>query len=446
MRFSVEWLPDGENANAEERATLCALQIVVANRTVSDFVQLGDNEFRDHLELPAVHLAEGIASSWWSIFGGRDVTHHVLSWRTGFALPTVCFEFDGSTMTVSCQASVYENPPLEFWKNGLEYLPRRQAEEALSTFVDQVVGKINADGPSDAVEVALAWRRVLESRASHEESVFCEAAGALGVDPYAIEETDADFIERAAEEFEGEALIEFMAGFNRARRPVPPRQEGRRGGPGGRQETLDWIRCLGSRPGNRSLLRELPKVAAEIRHATAHDPMGYAWKRGCRAAKAFRDVMGLRGTTPLSIAELAQSLGCGRFERIYGPQGLYAVVGQRDDGVRIHLRDRGRTRWARCAERFVFARAIGDAICFPDSTLSAINGLHQAERQAVGRAFADEMLAPVETVLDMDGSGLDADEIADVLDVGTTVVERQLDSQDRILDALSSSGRPATSL
>ena len=438
MRFSVEWLTHAENANAEERATLCAMQIVVGDSNVSNHVHLGDNELWDHLELPAVHLAEGIASSWWFIFGGRDVTHRLFSWRTGFALPAICFEFDGSTMAVSCQASVYENPPLEFWKDGLEYLPRCQAEEALSTFVDQVVRKVRANGPSDATEVALAWNRVLESRAKEEETVFCEAAGALGIDPYAIEETDANFIERAGEEFEGEALIEFLAGFSRLPRRVPRRRDARRRGePGSRQETLDWVRDLRFRPRNRSLLRELPNVAAEIGKTTVKDSVAYAWTRGYRTAEAFRNVMGLNGMKPLSIAQLAKMLGCGRFERVHGPQGLYAVVGQRDDGVHIHLRFRGRTRWAGSTDRFVFARAIGDAICFPESTLSAINALHKAERQAVGRAFAAELLAPVKTVLDMDESGLDTDEIADILDVGTAVVERQLENQDRILDALS---------
>ena len=433
MRFSVEWLTHAENANAEERATLCALQIIVGNSNVSNHVHLGDNELWDHLELPAMHLAEGIASSWWFIFGGRDVTHRLLSWRTGFALPAICFEFDGSTMAVSCRASVYENPPLEFWKDDLEYLPRHQAEENLSTFVDQVVRKVRGNGPGDATEVALAWDRVLESRASEEETVFCEAAGALGIDPYAIEEVDANFIERAGEEFEGEALIEFLAGFNR---PLG-RASRQRGETGGRHETLDWVRDLSSRPRNRSLLKELPNVAAEIGKTTVKDSATFAWTRGYQTAEAFRNVMGLNGMKPLSIAQLAKMLGCGRFERIHGPQGIYAVVGQHDDGVHIHLRFRGRTRWAGSTDRFVFARAIGDAICFPESTLSAINALHRAERQAVGRAFAAELLAPVETVLDMDESGLDTDEIADILDVGTAVVERQLENQDRILDALS---------
>ena len=68
MRFSVEWLTHAENANAEERATLCAMQIVVGDSNVSNHVHLDDNELWDHLELPAVHLAEGIASSWWFIF------------------------------------------------------------------------------------------------------------------------------------------------------------------------------------------------------------------------------------------------------------------------------------------------------------------------------------------------------------------------------------------
>ncbi|MCY3839358.1 MAG: ImmA/IrrE family metallo-endopeptidase [Gammaproteobacteria bacterium] len=117
-------------------------------------------------------------------------------------------------------------------------------------------------------------------------------------------------------------------------------------------------------------------------------------------------------------------LGNGNFARKQGPQGLFAVVAQEDEAVHLHLRKHG----ARHTEKFAFARALGDVVCFPGTPLSAINNLHKAERQAVGRAFAAEFLAPVEMVLEMCADGMDIDEIARRLDVSPMVVDHQVEN------------------
>lgn len=62
----------------------------------------------------------------------------------------------------------------------------------------------------------LRWSHVSRSLDNPDERAFCEAAGALGVDPYGISEADATFIEQAAELFSGEALLKFLAGVDRA--------------------------------------------------------------------------------------------------------------------------------------------------------------------------------------------------------------------------------------
>ena len=183
-------------------------------RNVAEFIDLDARQVFDGIVLPAGHLAEGIASHWSQIFGGRDVTHRILPWRTGFALPDLRFEFDGSTLHVSCKASGMTNPHLAFLHGGEEYASRADAERALSAFLEDVVTRLCAHDVIDA-PVALLWGRIQESLADVDERAFCEAAGALGADPYAIPDTDALLIQRAAALFEGEALIEFLAGMRK---------------------------------------------------------------------------------------------------------------------------------------------------------------------------------------------------------------------------------------
>ena len=67
-----------------------------------------------------------------------------------------------------------------------------------------------------------------------------------------------------------------------------------------------------------------------------------------------------------------------------------------------------------------------------------VNELGDAERQAAGRAFAAEFLAPVQSILDMADSGCDDYEIAGTFKVSPLVVEHQMENQDRIRQACAS--------
>ena len=114
MRFSVDWLDGAPNACAEERATLCRLRIFIGDENACVFYDPQTDEKHDHVVVPAVHLAEGIATDWWSIFGGRDHEHSLLPWRTGFVLPDVRLKFDGATFEVVGDQFYCDNPKLRF--------------------------------------------------------------------------------------------------------------------------------------------------------------------------------------------------------------------------------------------------------------------------------------------------------------------------------------------
>ncbi len=214
MRFSTEWLDPGANVSAEERATLCRLRLYVSEENACRFFDPASNGTCDHVTVPAVHLAEGLATDWWSIFGGRDRGHPIRHYRTGFALPDVTFEFDGSTFEARGDQYACANLDLRFWQVGSEKLSRAAAESTLARFIDDVAARLAAAGLLNS-EVALRWSRVSRSLSDPHERAFCEAAGALGVDPYGVSEEDALFIEEAAGLLSGEALLEFLAGVGR---------------------------------------------------------------------------------------------------------------------------------------------------------------------------------------------------------------------------------------
>lgn len=443
MRFSVEWVSGGTNACAEERATLCDLRIFVGETNACVFYDAVSGEKFEQVTVPAVHLAEGIAADWWAIFGGRDREHPLLPYRTGFVLPDLSFKFDGSTFEVAGRQLSCPNPNTRFWQAGSESLSRGSAESVLSDFIDQVVEKLAGEGIPDS-ETALAWSRVSESRNDPDEYAFCEAAGALGADPYAISDPDADFIQQAGGLFSGEALIEFLAGVETSGRSSPDTARN----PAVREEIIDWVRAAEARPPGDSILPELHDAASQIGGEARRRSGERAWAPGYRAARAFRSAIGAGGddfrASPSSVAE---RLGGRGFRCSPGPSGfrdgVLAVV-SRDDDVRIHLRERRGSEWASWAENFAFARAIGDAVCFPEPGRSVVNRLRNAERQAAGRAFGAEFLAPVERVLDMVDEGLDVDEISGSLNVSPQVIEHQIENRDRIRDACAHLARDAS--
>ena len=441
MRFSVEWLDGAPNACAEERATLCRLRIFVGDENACVFYDPQKDEKYDHVIAPAVHLAEGIATDWWSIFGARDREHSLLPWRTGFVLPNVRLRFDGATFEVAGDQLHRDNPKLRFWLVDTETLSRDATESVLANFVERVVDKLAREGVANS-EIALCWSRISESRADPEERPFCEAAGALGVDPYSISDTDASFIDAAGDLFFGEALIEFLAGIGETHHSASPGATPRHAA---RTAALGSLHQLERRPRYRARLPELHDAARQVRDVSKRRPGERSWAPSYRAAREFRRAMGVpRDAAFESSKAVARTLGGRNFAPVQDLSGVQAVILRDDSDVRIHLRDRGRRQWSAWAENFAFARAVGDAVCYPDAGRSVVNNLHDAERQAAGRAFAAEFLAPVEKVLDMFHDGRDIDEISASFNVTSQVIAHHVENRDRIRQACGARVREAT--
>ena len=425
MQFLTEWISEGPNASAEERATLCNLQIFVNGENACLHFDPDSKTTFEHITVPAVHLAEGLATDWWSIFGGRDREHQILHYRTGFALPDLSFKCDGSTLEFTGSQLSFRNPSVRFWQTGTELLSRDGAESALAEFIERVVDQLACGGVTNS-EAAVRWSRVSDSRNDPDERGFCEAAGALGVDPYLISDTDARIIEDAGDLFKEEALIELLAGISRQNRERAP-------------QLLEWVRQMEDRPPDESRLPDLADIAEQIRHMVRWSSQERSWAAGYRAARALRgEITAEPGERFTSTEVIAKKLGASDFVTTSAIPGVLALIARDEEDAHIHLRGHEPDEWTLQAQNFAFARAIGDAVCFPDTPRSVVNELRDAERQAAGRAFAAEFLAPVQNVLDMVDSGRDDYEIAGSFKVSPMVVAHQIENQDRIRQACAS--------
>lgn len=414
MRLSAEWLDDAENAALEERATVADVRLTVDSRNVMQ--HFADGEVSDHATVALYGLAHGLAHDWWSIFGGRDREFSLLRYRSGYLLPDVRFWFDGAVFEVDVRERSYRQPDVRFWGGMSELLTRDQGEAALAEIIEMVLGRLKS-AKIDSTSAELRWRRVQSSRKS-EERYFCEAAGGLGLDPYEIEDEAASFIERAEQMFEREPLVEFSSGA----KGVDP------------SPLLDWVDAMRRHRGFRYRLADLAPIVKEVSRDAPGDAREPAWAVGYRRARAMRKALTLKQEASFtSYRELAQKFGAGEaYNLARHVDGIRALRTEREDGMQIHLRSQGRTGDAPAAHLFTLARAVGDAACFPETELAPVNDAHHAYRQAAGRAFAAEFLAPVDEVRSMLADKHDRVTIAERFAVSAAVVDLQIENAPRI--------------
>jgi len=417
LRYSIDWQDGAENVAPEERATVGDLRLWIGEQNVTMY--LDGYRTDDHVTLALYAMAHGLAHDWWTIFGGRDREVSLIRHRSGFALPDIRMRFDGADFEITAANCLYRNPSVRFWTGPTEVAPRVDAEVFLERFIEEILERLH-DRDIEGTSAQLRWRRVQESRES-DEAEFCEAVGALGLDPYSIDDVTASAIGEAEALFRGEALTEFISGAeNVERHPL-----------------LEWVRTSDRRPAFEARIAELRAVSDQVTEnapAREHEP---AWSLGYRRASAMRRAMNLASEYRFrSFREVAEPLGASRSYRLAGRvDGIRALRSDHDNGVRIHLRSHGESPQAKTAHLFTFARAVGDVVCFPEPDRAPINDLHSAHRQAAGRAFAAEFLAPIDEVESMLDDKRDILSIADEFSVSTVVIERQIENSDRIRQA-----------
>jgi hypothetical protein len=370
----------------------------------------------DRVEVPAYYLAEWLTANWWPLFheplkadsdlesDGYRRRHWVGAARNGFALPDMWMRPDGEDLLVESFESYLPAARLTF---GSAFLPRistSSAKAAAANFVEKVVRRLKEKGRKTLLEES--W--LLIERTSEEQKEFCELMGALGLSPY---EPNPE-IEAALDNAVDSLPMQIVRDLCEAAYP----------------EGFDAVVRMvsGTFSGLRSRGQQIDLAGLPTRPV---EPNKKPWIWGERAAAEFRRTFGIQATDREAGARSLNNLGA--------DAEAAATVEQDDGALEVEgavERDKLVARMAVVRRkdipqrRFATARGIFLAWGAGENDARLITRSHTREQQA-SRAFAAELLAPIDFIRRAAGSGPISEfrvkKIADELNVSAAVVAFQ---------------------
>lgn len=385
--IDFEWIDPLGAKGDELRATWARLSIAVDGCPVTRVLDERSRTVRDSVYVPLYPLAEWLAGRWWALWNepGRPAgetsdycdRHSLIAAREGYALPRLLIRPTGSQVMLTWCPDRLEFHGLEFTAGNSCRLNTSVVRQEFSNLVDAVTGRLDAFGVKNTL-LQQDWEAI--QTADNEEREFCEYAGALGLDPYAMEDYQRQAIVAAAQRLPHDLLPEF---FRAA--AVADLLE----------ETQRLHEALEESYSNTQYLSALIDLRRTAQGWTGL-PGEMPWNQGYAFARRLREHLGLDGRVLKSLADIADAVGSteeGLFRAI-GSFGAFrtsfpALMGtnERNSPVFV-LRKSLETQ-----QRFHFCRALFEYLAFPNRQNALISEV-DTEVQKRNRAFAAEFLAP----------------------------------------------------
>lgn len=410
MKVSTDWIDAGRDDAPALSATVCKLTIEVGGKNICCLYDREELAQQNYTVVPAYPLAEGLATKWWWLVAGRSGKLCLRRFREGFALPNITVSIDGREITIECDRYQYDNPAVNFLESAIEMVSVGKFETMARNLITDVLERL---GKKQIGKTTLEerWADIRRSQNDPEEREFCEAAGAMGVDPYMASEAETQLILQSADLFEKDQLRELLASQD----------------PKAINVDLEWVRRQ-DQERKAARMRDLEVISRDIRTAVERKGYREAWRLGYATAMTTRQEFGIDiGKPPSRMADLERVFGADRSPVGDGHgRNLRAMVTV-NGGLAIVV---GNFKDER-TQSFALARAVGDYLLFGRSGRSPVMDTYSFQQQA-GRAFAAELLAPGNRIREMHEDGWTEEDIADDLFVSTRVVRHQIENKDRL--------------
>ncbi|MEA9761792.1 MULTISPECIES: ArsR family transcriptional regulator [Xanthomonas] len=381
-----------ENSTGGGLGRLCinaSMQNRIVVGTDEDDIRAATNRFFDN---------------WWRIWYRRDAPYKVGNFSTS----------EDSRLTLLLRST---GPRIErlLRKGGSSQLERDAVDRASfeHELIESIFRPVLAASHSrqEIISETLASNlsRLEDSYGEPAERDFCRTAGALNLMPYRLSNEVAGLVRD---------LISFM-----------PDEDSRLDFAS--VMPFDDVEKVSARiqDQTRALKRSntLSRVA-EISTLTRNEISGLAgsgfkpWQKGVSAAKILRSYLDLsREAAVGDVVSLAQLFGGKNFELSSFDEGTLAAFQQETNGAPTVLVQK---EWGAIGSAFALARSIGDYLVFQSGKSCVTN--RYTDRQAVGRAFAAEFMAPAAGIIAMvDEDEKSFDEVAWHYGVPFDVVNHQ---------------------
>jgi hypothetical protein len=345
------------------------------------------------------------------------VRHWLSKSREGYTFPALVIESEIDQIRVSWTNQDLPAHKAELISEGSTYLSAARFQEALAAFIEKVVGRLDERGVTGTF-LQDEWRAIQD--ADDEERAFCAAAGALGLDPYSLDDDLRGAIEDAGNTLPQALQNEFFAAVDVPSLVASAKQLG---------AALEMVRGTGAQlqPLIDLRIRARGRLWAVLQSDQA------PWLSGYQAARLVRSELSLDGNPVASFDELGDHLGLDPSEldssivRAELPRSLDAAVsanalGSPGFALRSGLPDHAR--------RYHFCRALLEFLAQGEPQTSLVSSA-ASYSQKVNRAFAAELLAPAAGISERLQrraivSFEDIDELAAHFGVAPLVIEHQI--------------------
>ncbi|MBF0153560.1 MAG: hypothetical protein HQL64_07455 [Magnetococcales bacterium] len=406
--FAIDpcWEPSGHGSE-EVRQTTAALRIVINDQLVTRVDNDWSRSVQETVRLSAYPLALWLAASWWrlnweptpnpdNLNTAWRMAHEMGGAGEGYLWPPLQFETDGERVTVHCAPSKpTPAEPIRYLNPMRESLPVQEFAKGVEAFIDTVLARLEAVGVRHT-ELHTLWGEVNKERGNPEFASFRKMEAMLGFEPDEMPDSVAQTLEQVtAQAGEGAgAEIAAACAAQPAEWLADVLQQAQAVGVSG---TLNGIAAM-----KKSLKREL---APQSRRGVA------PWDRGRNLARALRVSMGF-GSAPVTDDQLGSVLGLSARYLAQGESPVTArhlslAIKKEGLGDRISCLFR---RGSRLRRRFEVARWVADALTassgddwFPSTEANTV-------RQKEQRAFAAELLVPIEALQEFLGKDLTDEE------------------------------------
>lgn len=419
LEIAAEWERLDQGA-PEERACFAAIGIFAGEVPLTEAEDAFVKRMRSSVHLSAYKLAEWFAWNWWR--QRWEPRTQAIDWATahrmttiggGYVWPNITVISDGERiLLVARPTELRSAEPLRYVANLAAVFRAVEFEGAVSRFVEQVRGKLHAEGiiTSNLDDI---WIDVIAERKNPETAERRRLEALLGLDP---DEADTSLLERLVSEISefGEYAIRELAATSSGSSNVP---------------TANRIRQIAHDQG----ISARPADAVRLTSGAQLPPMGQvpAWRRGAEAAQMLRAQEQL-GAASISNKRLSDLSGVAAkvFKSPESHSEISFAIDETIKSGKVVLRSKWET-----GRRFELARLLGDRIAgSANGRLFPATRTH-TYRQKLQRSFAAELLCPFEAADSMLGGDYSEDrqeDVAEHFNVSPLTVQTLLVNHGRI--------------
>ena len=416
--FSIdyEWLTN-DYGDAAERSTLAELAINFDDLCATKVEDVLAKSVRSTARLSALHLAEWLAANWWRLLWepradtySWKASHKVGNAGRGYVWPDLSFSSDWQSVLVSARpTSRWDAEPIRYLNQFDTAIPISDYERGVDNFIEGTIARLFDTGnpQSDLNEL---WKEVGKERRDPDVAAWRRLEACMGYDPDDAPPELINGLRKQAEAYGANAIQEVAAAS--------------------KEQAISHIGDLWKSAQKNDVSVYVPHCA-DIRQLmkTESGLSAIPWRRATQVAQIAREVWGLE--VPVHTKRLSELLDIpeSQFSERLPGERQPLIAGFRDgdtlDTFRISWNSNHPT-----SRRFALARLVADHIAAHEEERLLPGTNLATNRQKFQRAFAQELLCPVDALKEHLGVGVPSNDYindaAEYFDVSTLTVQNVL--------------------